>query len=96
MVGSLAGIVALIFVLAWLARRFGGLHGKPSATLRLIGTQSLGSTRACVALVQVADARLLLGVTATQVTLLHRVPENEQPLATSEQFAHVLHAQQGG
>jgi len=73
-IASLAAIVALIFALAWIARRTGWLRGHGAQTMRLLGTQSLGHARATLALVQIEDVRLVLGVTAAQITLLHTLP----------------------
>lgn len=79
MLASLIAIVALILALAWAARRFTGLRGNAGQAMRLLGTQHLGGNgRAHLALVQVEDARLVLGVTATQVTLLHTLPATPQ------------------
>lgn len=83
MLASLIAIVALILALAWAARRFTGLRGNAGQAMRLLGTQHLGGAgRAHLALVQVEDARLVLGVTATQVTLLHTLPATPQNTAS--------------
>jgi len=100
MIASLLAIVALIFALAWLARRTGWLRGHNTASMQLLGLQALGNTRATLALVQVADAQLVLGVTATQVTLLHtldaqttgRVPPGNTQSDVA--FHTMLHTQQ--
>lgn len=72
-------IVTLILVLivimagAWAVRRSGlGRSGNRQA-LQVVASQSLGN-RAWVAIVEVEDARLVVGVTAQQVTLLHTLP----------------------
>jgi len=94
MIASLLAIVALIFALAWLARRMHWLRGRNTQSMQLISTQSLGNTRAMIALVQVEDARLVLGVTATHVTLLHTLPTNDATPATHATFHTMLQAQQ--
>jgi len=72
---SLAGVVALMLALAWVARRTGfGLRARPSQTVKVLSMQSLGQARASLALVEVEGTRLLLGGTATQVNLLHTLP----------------------
>ncbi len=78
-------IVALIFILmvilagAWAVRRSGlGASGNARA-LRVVASQNLGN-RASVTIVEVEDARLVLGVTAQQINLLHTLP----PAAPSE------------
>lgn len=72
-------IVVLIFILmmilagAWAVRRSSlGRGGNPQA-LRVIATQNLGN-RAWVTVVEVDDARLVLGVTSQQINLLHTMP----------------------
>ncbi len=72
-------VVALIFIVmaimagAWAVRRSGlGRSGNPQA-LRVVASQSLGN-RAWVAVVEVEDARLVVGVTAQQINLLHTLP----------------------
>lgn len=72
-------IVTLVFILmvilagAWAVRRSGlGRSGNTQA-LRLVASQSLGN-RAWVTIVEVEDARLVLGVTPQQINLLHTLP----------------------
>lgn len=72
---ALLGIILLILAGAWIAKRFGvggnsvrGLQG-----LKVSASASLGQ-RERVVVVNVEDARLVLGVTANQVTLLHTLP----------------------
>ncbi|HEY9279628.1 MAG TPA: flagellar biosynthetic protein FliO [Eoetvoesiella sp.] len=79
---SLVFIVGLILAGAWLTRRAGWLRAGTSQPIKLVGSQSLGS-RAYVALVEVENARLVLGVTANQISLLHTLPASEQQLSTS-------------
>ncbi|MFT0851154.1 flagellar biosynthetic protein FliO [Achromobacter sp. F4_2707] len=73
-------IVTLVFILmvilagAWAVRRSGlGRSGGGNQTLRLLASHSLGN-RAWVAIVEVEDARLVLGVTSQQINLLHTLP----------------------
>jgi flagellar protein FliO/FliZ len=70
---SLVFIVFLILAGAWLTRRAGWLRNGGQKSLKVLGSQSLGA-RAYVALVEVEDARLVLGVTANQISLLHTLP----------------------
>jgi flagellar biosynthetic protein FliO len=72
--GALFGIIAFILIVAWLAKRF-GLAGKtPHARgLKVSASTSLGP-RERVVIVEVEDARLVLGVTASQITVLHKLP----------------------
>lgn len=73
MVASLAFIVFLILAGAWLMRRAGWLRGGTGQAIKVVGAQSLGA-RSSVAIVQVDGARLVLGVTPQQITLLHTLP----------------------
>src|SRR5690606_5718691 len=72
-------IVALVFILmvllagAWAVRRAGLARGAGTQSLRVLASQNLGG-RALVVIVEVEDARLVLGVTAQQVNLLHTLP----------------------
>ena len=79
---ALGGIVILILVVAWIAKRFGfaGTNISDKKNLRVSASVSLGS-RERVVIVDVDDARLVLGVTASQITHLHTLP----PAAESEQ-----------
>lgn len=70
---SLVFIVFLILAAAWLTRREGWLRNGSQASLKVLGSQSLGA-RAYVALVEVDDARLVLGVTPNNISLLHTLP----------------------
>lgn len=70
---SLVLIVLLLLALAWIVRRSGWLRGPNQAGLKILAMRNLG-TRATVAIVEVEDARLVLGVTAHQINLLHTLP----------------------
>ena len=72
--GALLGIIAFILIMAWLAKRF-GLAGKTVNTrsLKVSASTSLGP-RERVIIVDVEDARLVLGVTASQINVLHKLP----------------------
>ncbi|MDY1038812.1 flagellar type III secretion system protein FliO [Enterobacteriaceae bacterium RIT714] len=72
--GALIGIIAFILIIAWLAKRF-GLAGKTANArgLNVSASASLGP-RERVVIVDVEDARLVLGVTASQINLLHTLP----------------------
>jgi len=81
--GALFGIIAFILIAAWLAKRF-GLAGKTASTrgLKVCASTSLGP-RERVVIVEVEDARLVLGVTASQINVLHKLPPAPAP-ATSD------------
>ena len=72
--GALFGIIVLILAAAWLAKRFGmGVKGASNRGLKVSAATSLGP-RERVVIVDVEDARLVLGVTSAQITLLHTLP----------------------
>ncbi|WP_442798634.1 flagellar biosynthetic protein FliO [Pantoea vagans] len=73
----LAVIILLILACAWLARRAGFAPKKVSGQeLKLTASVSVGQ-RERVVIVDTADARLVLGVTAQQITHLHTLPPGE-------------------
>ncbi len=72
--GALTAIILFILLAAWLAKRF-GLSGRTGGAkgLKISASCNLGP-RERVVVVDVEDARLVLGVTATQITHLHTLP----------------------
>ena len=72
--GALFGIIAFILIAAWLAKRF-GLAGKTAGArgLKVSASTTLGP-RERVVIVEVDDARLVLGVTASNIRVLHQLP----------------------
>ncbi|ELQ3992476.1 flagellar type III secretion system protein FliO [Enterobacter bugandensis] len=72
--GALFGIIAFILIAAWLAKRF-GLAGKTAGTrgLKVSASTTLGP-RERVVIVDVEDARLVLGVTGSNINVLHKLP----------------------
>jgi len=82
---ALGGIIILILLVAWIARRFGfaGTRIAGKKTLQIRASASLGP-RERVVVVDIEDVRLVLGVTASQITHLHTLPftpESEQPVS---------------
>lgn len=72
--GALLGIILLILAAAWLAKRFGfGGRIASSKGLTVSASTTVGP-RERVIVVDVEDARLVLGVTASQITVLHKLP----------------------
>ncbi|HHK9552629.1 flagellar biosynthetic protein FliO [Enterobacter sichuanensis] len=76
--GALALILLLLVVLAWAARRSGLARRLNDAqgNMTLVATQSLGPRERLV-MVDVGDQRLVLGVTASQITCLATQPRPE-------------------
>lgn len=87
--GALALIILLMVVMAWAARRSGLARRLNDAqgNMTLVATQSLGPRERLV-LVDVGEQRLVLGVTATQITCLatqarpEHAPQSSAPAAT--------------
>jgi flagellar protein FliO/FliZ len=78
LITSLFFIIAVILAGAWVLRSKGWLRAAQGQSIKLAGTQSLGG-RAYVSIVEVEDARLVIGVTGNQVTLLHTMPPSPKP-----------------
>lgn len=90
----LAFIVLLILFCAWLARRFGLAPKRVgSQSLNVSASVSVGQ-RERVVIVDVDDARLVLGVTGQSITHLHTLPPKEptdpQPAAAPADFRQML------
>lgn len=83
--GALALIILLLVVLAWVARRSGLARrlNDSQGAMTLVASKSLGSRERLV-LVDVGDQRLVLGVTASQITCLatQARPENAPDAVT--------------
>ncbi len=77
--GALVIIIAVILVCAWIARRTGLFARSVSAkNLKVSASVSLGA-RERIVVVDVEDARLVLGVTGQQITHLHTLPPASAP-----------------
>lgn len=78
--GALLGIIVLILAVAWIVKRIapGSLNGRIANGLKVSASTSLGA-RERVVIVNVEDARLVLGVTAQQISLLHTLPPAPAP-----------------
>lgn len=70
MVMGLGLVLIIIFLMAWLVRKMGGMQISGSQKLRLLGGISLGA-REKVVLIQIENKRLVLGVAQGQVNTLH-------------------------
>lgn len=72
---SLAAIVVIILGLGWLAKRFNIAGGRNSQIpLKYVGQISVGNKEK-VSVIDVGNERLVLGVTAHQITLLSKQPQ---------------------
>ncbi|OMH30042.1 flagellar biosynthetic protein FliO [Motiliproteus sp. MSK22-1] len=91
MLFGLGLVVALIFTLAWLLKRIGGVGGFAQSGLRVVATLPL-STRERAVLVQAGDKQLLLGVAPGRVNLLETFdkPVIDSASTSGNQFSHRL------
>ncbi|MET6678244.1 flagellar biosynthetic protein FliO [Citrobacter amalonaticus] len=72
--GALLGIILLILAAAWVIKRLGfAPKGGSTRSLKVSASTSLGP-RERVVIVDVEDARLVLGVTASNINVLHTLP----------------------
>ena len=81
---GMAVVLGLIFLCAWLARRFGLQRlGGGQPVVKTISSTAVGQ-RERVVVVEVADGHwLVLGVTAQQVSLLHTMAPQSLPAAAA-------------
>ena len=81
---GLAVVIGLIFLFAWVARRFGLQPSGNSKLIKVVSSAMVGQ-RERVVVVEVGDAWLVLGVAAGQVRALHTMPAQSlhEPLAAS-------------
>ena len=68
--GGLVLIVAIIFALAWLVKRFNLNQQAGSGLIRVVAGLSIG-TRDRIVLLQVGDEQILLGLTPGRIEKLH-------------------------
>lgn len=70
---GMAAVVGLIFLCAWLARRFGLQRMGGSQVVKVVSSAMVGQ-RERVVVVEVGGQWLVLGVTSSQVNTLHTLP----------------------
>ncbi|SFR59186.1 flagellar biosynthetic protein FliO [Thiomicrospira sp. ALE5] len=70
---ALVFVLLAIFALAWSLKRFGQFGQLSDSQLRLVGQVSIGQREKLV-IVEVGQEQLLLGVTPSQITMLHQLP----------------------
>ncbi|HDZ09940.1 flagellar biosynthetic protein FliO [Pseudohongiella sp.] len=78
-------IVGMILVLAWAVRRFTNIGPRSVGAMRVLSALPVGN-RERIALVQVGDKQLLIGVAPGHVSTLHVFDENivsAQPASTA-------------
>ncbi|WP_019556707.1 flagellar biosynthetic protein FliO [Thiomicrorhabdus arctica] len=74
---SLVLVLVIIFVAAWLLRRYGRFPGVADGHLKVIGALSVGQ-RERIMLLQVGKEQVLVGVTSNQISMLHLLEEPVQ------------------
>lgn len=94
-------IVGMILVLAWAVRRFTNIGPKSAGAMRVLSALPVGN-RERIALIQVGDKQLLIGVAPGHVSTLHvfeenimsaqstGVPYQQSTDASARSFSHVL------
>lgn len=78
---SLILVLAIIFIGAWLVRRYGRFSAVADGQLRVLGMLSVGQKER-IMLLQVGKDQLLVGVTPSRITRLHELAE---PIVIQEQ-----------
>ncbi len=89
---SLVLVLLIIFISAWLLRRYGRFPGVADGNLKVLGALSVGQ-REKILLLQVGKEQILVGVTTTRISRLHQLEEPievKQTEAVSGQFAQRL------
>jgi len=71
---SLVAVLVIIFFAAWLLKRFSAFPGVASGHLRVLGALSVGQ-REKVVLLQAGNEQIVVGITASKITLLHKLEE---------------------
>jgi flagellar protein FliO/FliZ len=92
-------VLVAVFVVAVLVKRFRNFTGGSGEGIEILAQTALGQRERAV-IVRVGEARLLLGVTPGQVTLLHNLPPEAQlpgsspagagDVVSRPTFAHLL------
>lgn len=71
---SLVLVLLIIFLAAWLLRRYGRFPGVADGNLRVIGALSVGQ-RERILLLQVGKEQILVGVTSSKISTLHQLTD---------------------
>ena len=82
MIGSLAVVLALIFALAWVARRMQGLR-RNATGLQVLAAVPVGAKEKVV-MMKLGDEHFLLGVASGSVSLLHRYEQAPPAIVAAE------------
>jgi flagellar protein FliO/FliZ len=71
---SLILVLLIIFISAWLLRRYGRFPGVADGNLKVLGALSVGQ-RERILLLQVGSEQILVGVTSSKISTLHELKE---------------------
>lgn len=82
---SLFLIILIIFISAWLLKRYNKLTGVTNGSLQVLGMLAVGQ-REKILLVQVGKKQLLLGATTSKITTLH---ELEEPIELEDKSSNL-------
>ena len=74
---SLVLVLLIIFLAAWILRRYSRFPGVADGNLKVIGALSVGQ-RERILLLQVGQEQILVGVTSSKITTLHQLEEPVQ------------------
>ena len=89
---SLVLVLLIIFVSAWLLRRYGRFPGVADGNLKVLGALSVGQ-RERILLLQVGKEQILVGVTSNRISQLHQLEEPievQDNVTVSSQFSQRL------
>lgn len=89
---SLILVLLIIFLAAWILRRYSRFPGVADGNLKVIGALSVGQ-RERIILLQVGQEQILVGVTSNKITTLHQLEEPIQVkdnIPISSQFSKRL------
>ena len=67
---GLLAVVAIIYGCAWLIRRMGGMTGMNNNAIKVVSVLAIGVVER-IALVEVGQQQILLGITPTTIRTLH-------------------------
>lgn len=81
---SLGFVLVMIFIAAWLLRRFSQLPGMKGQHIRILSAMAVGRQEKLL-LVQVGKEQMLIGVTPNKITLLQTLAE---PVAVADNEQH--------
>ncbi len=91
---ALSFVLALLAALAWAMKRYGPRSSSPNATLRLVGSLSLGG-RERILIVEVADQWIVVGAAPGRVNALALMPRPSNTDSGSDSGATLVQGASG-